>query len=212
MIVGIESANEAAATWASVFSAAGWNAIPAGAGGPHPGLGTAAAANATRLTLFWRRAANTTMPVIDIADSGDHTSAGLLIIQDANTTVDPPWELAANTSQATNTTTISFNSFTTTNANTLIVHFAGVDTDTAAAQGSAPTNGNLSNLTEHIDVFASGQDGGGIIVLSGGKATAGSTGNTTLTLATTEIFTTWSAAILGTPDAVIRPWAQAVFI
>jgi hypothetical protein len=212
MVVAIESANEAAATWATVFSGAGWTNIAPGAGGPGVGLGTAAAANATRLTLYWRRAANTTMPAIAIADSGDHTVAALLVIQNANTTVDPPWELAANTQQATNTTTVSFNSFTTTNANTLIVHVAAVDTDTATAQGSSPTNANLSDLTEHVDVFQSGQDGGGLIILSGGKAVAGSTGNTTMTLATTEIFSTWSAAVLGTPDPSFKPWARAVFI
>lgn len=212
MIVAIESANEVSATWATAFSGAGWTNIPVGAGGPAEGIGTAAAANATRLTLYWRRAANGTMPAISVADSGDHQTAALVIIQNANTTVDPPWELAANTRQTTNTTTVSFNSFTTTNANTLIFHVAGVDTDTTTSQGSAPTNANLSDLTEHVDRFGSGGDGGGVIILSGGKATAGSTGNTTMTLATTEIFTTWSAAILGTPDPAAKPWARAVFI
>jgi hypothetical protein len=212
MIVCIESANEASATWNTAFPSAGWTSIPPGDGGPAGGIGTAAAANATRLTLWWRRAANGTMPVISIADSGDHQTAALIIIQNANTTINPPWEQAANTRQTTNTTTISFNSFTTTNANTLMLHVAGVDTDTTTAQGSAPTNANLSDLTEHVDIFTNTQDGGGVIVLTGGKATAGSTGNTTLTLATTEIFTTWSAAIIGEPDAQPKPWARAVFI
>lgn len=211
ILVGIETANEAVPSTA--FTANGYTEIAPGAGGPALGQGTAAGANATKLTLYWRRAANSTMPAVYVADSGDHQSAFAAVITNANTTVDPPWELAANTLQTTNTTTVSFNAFTTTNANTLIVHVAGVDTDNTDPQMiSGPTNANLSDLTKHTDIFTNAQDGGGIIFISGGKATAGATGNTTGTLGVTEIFSTWSAAILGTPDPTAKPWARSVFI
>jgi hypothetical protein len=210
ILVGVETANEAVPSTA--FTANGYTEVTVGAGGPALGQGTAAGANATKLTIWWRRAANSTMPAVYVADSGDHQAGFAAIIRDANTTYDPPWELAANTRQTTNTTTVSFNSFTTTNANTLIVHVAGVDTDTTTPQGSSPTNANLADLTEHVDIFTNAQDGGGIILLSGRKITTGSTGNTTLTLATTEIFSTWSAVIVGEPDPTAKPWAQAIFI
>lgn len=209
ILVGIETANEAVP--ATAFTANGYTEVT-GAGGPPVGQGTAAGSNATRLTLYWRRAANNTMPPVYVADSGDHQAAFAAIITNANTTVDPPWEISANIRQTTNTTTLNFNSLTTTNANTLIVHVAGVDTDSTSAQVSGPTNASLSNLTEHTDIFTNAQDGGGIVFISGGKAVAGSTGNTTATLATTEIFNSWTAAILGTPDPTFKPRSYITLI
>jgi len=119
-----------------------------------------------------------------------------VVIANANNTLTTPWEVSENTRQTTNTTSVSFNNITTTNANTLIVHVIGADTDTTTSQLGAPTNANLTSITEHTDVFTNTQDGGGVGIITGGKATAGAIGNTTLTLATTEIFTTWTAAIL----------------
>lgn len=208
ILVAIETANEAVP--ATSFTANGYTEIAPGAGGPALGQGTAAAANATKLTLYWRRAANSTMPDIYVADSGDHQVAGVLVIQDANTTIDPPWEVAANTRQTTNTTSVSFNSLTTTKANTLIVHVMNNDFDGAYPQMGVPTNATLTNLTEWTDVGTNAQDGGGIGILTGEFAGSGSTGNTTLTLATTEIFSTWTAAFFGDPDPTTYPWAQAV--
>jgi hypothetical protein len=208
IIIAIETANETVV--ATAFNTHGYTLVSPGVGGPHPGQGTAAAANATRLTIYWRRAANTTMPAVSTGDSGDHQSAAIIIIQNANTTIDPPWETAANLAQTTNSTTLDFNSLTTTNANTLIFHAAGLDTDVAGDQVSAPTNGNLTNLTEWTDAGTNAQDGGCIAIITGDFAGSGSTGNTTATLATTEIYSTWTAAILGTPDPTAKPWARAV--
>lgn len=212
ILVAIETANEPVA--ATDFTANGYTEIAGGAGGTADGQGTGGAANATDLQIFWRRAANSTMPAIYVNASGtnDHQIAAILVIQNANISDATPFDTSANTRVTANTTSLSFASITTTKANTLICHFLGNDADAAAAQVGTPTNATLTNLTEWTDVGISNQDGGNLAVLTGDFVGSGSTGNTTATLATTEIHNTWTVAVYGEPDAQLYPWAQAVFI
>lgn len=210
IIFAVETANEPVA--AATHTANGYTEITEGAGGTAIGQGTAGGANATDLQIFWRRAANSTMPAIYVNASGgnDHQVASVLVIRNANTADPTPFDVSSNTRQTTNTTSLSFASLSTTKANTLIVHFIGNDADAAGNQMGTPTNATLTNLTEWVDVGMTGQDGGCLGVIAGEFAGSGSTGNTTATLSTTEIFNTWTVAIYGEPDAQVFPWAQAV--
>jgi hypothetical protein len=77
---------------------------------------------------------------------------------------------------------MSFPGVTTTVADCLIVHGCAQDTDAnSTATSGAPTNGNLTSLTERHDQTINAGAGGGIVVITGVKATAGATGNTTST-------------------------------
>jgi hypothetical protein len=211
ILIAIETANQPPTTTGnSAMSANGYTWIPPGVGGPAPGQGTAAAANATRLLLYWKRATTSAEAGVFVDDTGDHQSVAAVVIQDANTTIDPPWETAQNTQITSSTTSLSFASLTTTKANTLIVHVVGNDADAAGNQMGTPTNATLTNLTEWVDVGTTAQDGGVIGVITGDFVGSGSTGNTTLTLTTSEIFSTWTAAFFGEPDIEAFPWAQAV--
>lgn len=210
IIFAVETANEPVA--AATHTANGYTEITEGAGGTAIGQGTAGVANATDLQIFWKRAANSTEPAIYINASGgnDHQIAAVLVIRDANTGDATPFNTSANTRVTANTTSLSFASITTTKANTLILHFLGNDADVNAPQVGTPTNAGLTNLTEWTDVGISSQDGGNLAIISGDFVGSGSTGNTTATLGTTEIFNTWTVAVYGDPDPTLYPWAQAI--
>lgn len=169
ILIFLESANEA-------FTA------PVGGGytqlsSSPQGIGAAAAANATRLTIFYK-ISNGTETTYVTGDSGDHNSVASLVIRGVD--ILNPINATAGTANAANATA-TCSSVTTTVPECLIVHAIANDRDlTAANTFGTITNANLTNLTEHVDGSTNAQDGGALGVFSGRKATAGSTGSTTI--------------------------------
>lgn len=146
--------------------------------------GTAATAGGVRLAVFYRFAtgADTTTSV---ADSGNHTTAIKMAFRgvDTATPFDATPVSAIKTPASTSS---SFPGITTATANAWIVHASALDLDAAStATTGTPTNANLTGLTERHDQTISGGVGGGLVVITGEKATAGATGNTTATVTST---------------------------
>ncbi len=147
------------------------------------GTGTAAAANATRLTIFYKFADGTETTYVT-GDSGDHNAVGSLVIRGVDR-VNPFNANAGNT--ATASTAITCPAVTTTVPECMIINAIATDYDlNSTAVFSNPTNANLTNLTERIDGTTAQQDGGGLGVFTGLKATAGSTGTTAVTQVASE--------------------------
>ena len=146
--------------------------------------GTAAAIGGVRLAVFyrWATGADTTTSV---ADSGNHTTAIKMAFRGVDTTT--PFDATPVTGIKTPaSTSASFPGITTATANALIVHASGLDLDAArTATTGAATNANLTGITERHDQTISGGVGGGLVVVTGTKATAGATGNTTATVTST---------------------------
>lgn len=90
-------------------------------------------------------------------------------------------DVSAGTTQSA-TTSFSFPGVTTTKPNCLIAHFVANDRDAASTSNlSSITNANLTDLTKQFDQTVSTGQGGGLALITGVKASAGATGNTTAT-------------------------------
>ena len=150
------------------------------------GTGTAAGTAATRLAVYWKRATTSAEAQPTVADSGDHQIARIItfrgVIASGN-----PWDVTAGNVASSASTSVSIPGVTTTVANTLVVTIVANATDTSSARTSGWTNTNLASLTERVDSNTKSGNGGGFGVATGVKATAGATGNTTATLATSSV-------------------------
>ena len=137
----------------------------------------------TRLTVFWARASQNTPTSPTTSDSGDHQLAIILAFRGVITSGNP-WDVIG-TGTASSGTSVSFPSVITTVADTMVVHaIAGDGPDgNSTANLSGETNANLTNLTEQSDDRVNTGNGGLLGTYTGEKATTGSTGNTTATLA-----------------------------
>ena len=173
ILIFLESANEA-------FTAVtGYLQAPSSP----QGTGTAAAANATRLTIFYKFSDGTETTYVT-GDSGDHNAVGSLVIRGVDR-VNPFNANAGDTAAAS--LTITCPAVTTTVPECMIINAVATDYDlNSTAVFSNPTNANLTSLTERIDGTTAQQDGGGLGVFTGLKATAGSTGTTTVTQVASE--------------------------
>lgn len=187
ILLFVESANEA------VTTPSGYTIAPSSP----QSIGTAAAAGGVRLSVFyeWATGADGTDTV---ADSGNHTTAIKIAIRGVHRT--NPFNANAGSTQAA-TTAMSFPGVTTTVADCLIVHGCAQDTDAASTTTSGtPTNANLTSLTERHDQTVTAGVGGGLVVITGVKATAGATGNTTSTGSTSVTHAYVTLALASLPD------------
>ena len=141
------------------------------------GTGTAG----TRIAVYWCRATSSSMSAPVLADSGDHTYARILTFRGVIATGDP-WDATGGGVKATASTSVTATGVTTTVANTLVVVGVTKDLDATAAFASAWANANLASITEQTDGGTTSGGGGGHAVMTGTKATAGATGNTTATV------------------------------
>lgn len=151
---------------------AGWTLIGTG-----PFANGSLASEDTALDVFWRRAtASESAPVI--GDTGNHVAARVHAFRGCIATGDP-WDVWADGVEEVSDTSVSFPSVTTTVADTLVV-IIGAFSDTAST--SSPSNANLTSLTERADDTTTSGNDGALVLLTGVKSTAGSTGSTTATL------------------------------
>lgn len=172
MVLFVESENQ------DITTPSGWTQIST-----FQGTATAGASTAARLEIFYKFA-SASEGNISVADSGDHTSAVLAVFKDVDLT-NPIDSSAGDTGSSSTAVTIP--SITTTVANCLVIDAVAGSADTTTGQASGWTNANLSSLGEIFDVYTTQADGGGISVATGIKATAGSTGTTTATLAAASL-------------------------
>jgi len=158
----------------------GWTAVPTVS---PQSTGTAGAAGATALYVYYRIATSSSEAAADIGDSGDHQIAFITAYRGVDTSA--PIGVTAGAVQASASTSVSIPSVTTTGADRLIVLISTNATDgTTTAQLSGVTNAGLANITQRKTTQSGVGFGGGVSVYTGEKATAGATGATTGTLAT----------------------------
>lgn len=147
--------------------------------GPANGIGTAAAAGATKLHVSWKRhTGSESAPTL--SDSGDHTFGIMFAVRGCPTTGDP-FRMIGQSWKRTASTTGTADAGTTRTDNSLVVSIFGHAIDSASAQGSSPTNASLTSVTEQADVATTDGTGGGIYVMSGTRAAAGDVTASTVT-------------------------------
>jgi hypothetical protein len=185
----VESANQAIAT------PAGWTQAPSSP----QFTGTAAAAGGVRLGVFYKVVAGTQSSV-SVADPGDHATAIIMCFRGVDTT--NPINASAGKVDATATAAVSCPAVTTTSSNCLVVNGIALDRDLASTTNlSAQANSSLSGLTKQHDQTVIAGVGGGLAVFTGGKAAAGSSGNTTATDAVSETHAFVTLALQPAPAA-----------
>lgn len=153
--------------------------------GPKNGVGDAAAAGATKLCIYWKRAGSSeSAPTL--SDSGDHTYGVMFAVRGCPTVGDPfrmigqAWKFTAST---TGTAATGF----VRDPNSLVVSIFAHAVDSASAQGSAPTNAGLSSVTEQFDGSTTDGTGGGIYIVSGIETDPGALAGTTVTWANSTV-------------------------
>lgn len=175
LLLFVESENQAVST-----PAGGWTQVTSSP----VSTGTAAAAGAVRLTVFYLVASGADSTTT-VADSGDHTCAIKIAYRGVDTTTPFDATPVAGTKTPA-TTTATFPAITTATDNALVVLASALDLDAAstATTGTA-TNANLTSINERHDQTVIAGDGGGLVIIDGVKATAGNTGTTTATVTST---------------------------
>ena len=147
--------------------------------GPQNGIGTAAQAGATKLSIFWKRdGGSESAPTL--TDSGDHTYGVMFAVRGCPTTGDPfrmigqSWKFTASTTGTADAGTVRVDG-------ALIVNIFAHALDQAGAAGSSPTNASLTNVTEQFDDSTTDGTGGGIYIMSGTLTVAGEVAASTIT-------------------------------
>lgn len=188
LLLFVESANQAIAT------PSGWTELT----NSPQGTGTAGAAGGVRLAVF-RKFAGSSEGSVSVADSGDHTTGVMLAYSGVDDAT--PINVTAGSVQASAATAWTAPAVTTSVADTLIVIGVGNDRDLNSTTSiSAFSNANLSNLTKRFDQTTNTSQGGGLAVIDGGKATAGSTGTTSITNAASNTAAFLTIALVGLGD------------
>lgn len=130
---------------------------------------------------YWKRAtssseANVTFPSFP---AGVGWRVCLLTFRGCVTTGDP---IHKNNGQFNNNTNVVMPSVTTTVSDCLIILYASTGRDaSSAANYGGWTNANLTTITERVDSVGTDGGGAGFGIATGGKATAGVTGSSTVT-------------------------------
>lgn len=153
--------------------------------GPQNGIGAAAAAGSTKLSIFWKRDGGAeSAPTIP--DTGDHTYGVMLAVRGCPTYGDP-FVIGGQAFKFTASTTGTSDKGKTVMDNCLIMTIFGHAIDSATAQGSSPTNADLTSVTEQFDDATTDGTGGGIYVMTGIKQRRGSFVASTVTWAASTV-------------------------
>ena len=133
-------------------------------------------AGSVRGQVFWKLAASTSESDVALTD-GNNIIGCITVYRNVDPTT-PVGTPTDNSSQSGTSLTIP--AVTTTLSDSLIFVFAASERDVAGAHFSSVTNANLTGITIHINDGTTTGNGSGLMVASGVKATAGSTGSTTV--------------------------------
>jgi hypothetical protein len=162
----------------------------------------AGATGVTTLTIFAKRAGASEGDVT-IDGVGNHCSATAHVFQGALTS-GTAWGVGSGNGGTTSGITIT--GLDTPEDNCLVIPITTSTRDTiTSSQFSNWTNANLSDLTEREDNLTSQGAGGGHGLATGGKASAGSTGNTTVTSATAAAWRCVHVYLRPEPDVGGQP-------
>jgi len=155
---------------------------------------------ATHGSLWWRRYAGQADPVVTIATN--HIIVQRYAFSGCATTGDP-WDFIQTSSEAVEDTTGTATGNTTTSADCLIAVCVGAakPDSLVTTEISAPTNANLTSVTERADNAGNSGNGGHIGLITGVKAAAGATGDTTYTKASVSY--KWHFVIALKPPATV---------
>jgi epidermal growth factor receptor substrate 15 len=161
--------------------------------------GTAGTAGGVRLGVWYKISDGTeTTVTLSLASSTDHHNGIGIVLRGVDTTT--PIHVSAGSVIATATTAISFPAVTTTINDCLIVNCLANDRDLASTSNlSSVANASLSSVTLRHDQTVSTDSGGGVAIITGGLATAGSSGSTTATNAASNVYAMVTLAV--TPAA-----------
>jgi len=152
-------------------------------------VATGTALLGTRLAVFWCRATSDAQSAPLVADPGNHVLGKIFTFRGAVASGDP-FDAAAGDVKAAASTSMTWPTLTTLGADRLIILLATRDDDLAGPEWSNYANANLTDLTERFDDGGIVGNGGGIVVVTGGKATAGAIGATTA-----DVFSTVNAML-----------------
>jgi hypothetical protein len=137
-----------------------------------------------RLTVFYKIAVGS--DATTTSDSGQRQVGRIIGITTGTFNATTPFNTSGTNLQDTNVTAVSITGVTTTAANCLILAISASDVpdlDGTDVEFSSAANASLSNVTEIIDDRSSAGAGAAMCVISGGLATAGASGTTTVTAA-----------------------------
>lgn len=138
---------------------------------------TVNASNA-RLHILWKRATDGSNDLAALTAT-DGWKGFIIALRGVNGTGNP-WSQIGSTSGSG--TSVSVDGLTLAENNTLMIIVVGHEGD-PGAQASNAANASLANVTEQADNSDSNTPDGGVVIISGTKATEGASGSTTLTLA-----------------------------
>lgn len=178
LILVVETANQPI-TITNAGSAGPWTQLTSSP----QGTGTAAQADATRITVWYATygGSGTTGP--RLSDSGNHQIAEVFAFR--NVDPDNPIGVSIGSTESISDTSASIPGATTTKADSLVVAIMGTALPDAngSTQYSGQSNPDLSDITEIEDITRNSGNGGGISVTTGIKTTIGSYGPTSVTTA-----------------------------
>lgn len=164
---------------------------------------------ASTLQVFWRRATGDETGVT-LPDAGDHLVVGAVVFRGCRTTGCPYVILAEGADEVSNTS-FSANGGTTTVNDCLIAVWGTSGFDSATGQFSSPANADLGTVTLRLNNGTASGNGGTLALITGTKATAGSVGATTATLANNSQKVYLTLALLPTDAAApSEPWVTDV--
>jgi hypothetical protein len=182
----VNSANQAVAT-----PAGGWTEV---ANSPQS-TGTAAAAGGVLIAAFWK-ICGASESSVSVADTGSYTTAEIHLFKGCDTT--NPIHITAGSVQASAATAWTLPSVTTTINDTLVVLAIGLDRDLGSTTTvSGWTNANLGTITEQSDTTVNAGAGGGLGIATADYPTAGTTGTTEVTAATSTTAAFLTIALRG---------------
>lgn len=144
--------------------------------------------NPTRLSVFYKRA-GASETTASVSDSGNHQTVQIVGVVGAKTSGDP-FNVTASSTGGTGTS-VTIPGATTTSNNTLVLAAMSAS---GSSYVSTFTNSNLTGLQTVVGEYGSSGNGGSIAMAAGKLATAGSYGNTTGTITSSE-WTGWSGAV-----------------
>ena len=145
-----------------------------------PNVGSAGAAGGVRLAGFYKVSDGTEGQVHAASTSSSHSVHTGIVIRGVDTT--NPINAIASAGLSTGGTALSWPDVITTVNDSIIVNLLANDRDALSVTNlSSIANANLSNLTLQADGTVATDVGGGIGIITGGLATAGDSGNTTAT-------------------------------
>lgn len=138
--------------------------------------GTPGAAGSIGIAAYWARAVSGSMANVTVADSGDHTSAKMFMLQNVVASGNPI-NFADTQTVTPASASISFAAPSSTVANCLVFCFAGHAIDTGTPPGgSGWTNAGLDNIGFAGQYTTTNGVGGGYMGAAGEKASAGACG------------------------------------